>query len=182
MSKDIPVEPTGWVQTTNKPPTAKRADPQPTKPQPQPQQQTTPPAPESVVPTQEPMGEVEPDNPEYALSKGIIKKLATEIAASRKKIRAQKEQQGKGKRKLIIAKSSDDEDELAAAALDIIEDAATTKVPVETQFQCFIEARAPKGRPKKAKTTTTPENIVDLVSTPPPPSPTPVFKEQEPTQ
>ena len=37
---------------------------------------------------------------------------------------------------------------------------------------------AQAGRPKKAKTTTTPENIVDLVSTPPPPSPTKITEEQ----
>ena len=78
------------------------------------------------------MGEVEPDNPEYALSRGIIKKLASEIAAARKKIRTQKEQQGKGKRKLIIAELSNDEEELVATAVNIVEDAAANKVPVET--------------------------------------------------
>ena len=91
------------------------------------------------------MGEVELNNPEYVVSRGIIKKLATEIAAARKKIKAQKEQQGKGKRKLIIAESSDDEEELEAAALDIIEDAVVSKVPVETQFQQFLEAGALEG-------------------------------------
>ena len=35
---------------------------------------------------------------------------------------------------------------------------------------------------KEGKTTMTPENIVDLVSTPPPPSPTLVVEEQEPAQ
>ena len=100
VSEDIPVEPTSRIQITIKPSTAKVANPQ---------QQTTPLALASVAPTQEPMGEVEPDNPEYALSRGIIRKLANEIAAARKKIRAQKEQQGKGKCKLIIADSSDDE-------------------------------------------------------------------------
>ena len=78
------------------------------------------------------MPKVEPDNPEYAVSRGIIKKLASEIAAARKKIKGQEQQQGKGKCKLIITESSDDDDELAAAALDIIEDAAANKVPVET--------------------------------------------------
>ena len=66
-------------------------------------------------------------------------------------------------------------------ALDIIEDAAANKVPVETQFQRFVDAGAQAGRPKKVKTTTTPENIVDLVSTPPPPSPMKITKEQAPT-
>ena len=65
------------------------------------------------------------------MSKGIIKKLAAEIAAARRKIRSQKVQQGKGKCKLVI-ESSDDEEELVAAAVDIVEDAAANKVPVET--------------------------------------------------
>ena len=69
-------------------------------------------------------------------------------------------------------------------AIDIIEDAATNKVPVETQFQRFVEAGALPGRPKKAKIThmSMPENIVDLVSTPPPPSLTKVTEEQVPKQ
>ena len=78
------------------------------------------------------MGEVEPDNPEYAVTKGIIRKLTNEIAATRKKIKGKEQQQGKGKRKIIIVESSDDEEELAAMSLDIIEDATTNKVPVET--------------------------------------------------
>ena len=182
VSEDIPIEPTGRVQIIIKPPAVKRDDPQPTEPQPQPQQKTTLSAPVSVTPTQVPMGEVDPDNPEYALSQGIIKKLAAEIVAARKKIKAQKVQQGKGKHKLIIAESSDDEEELVATALDIIEDAATNKVPVETQFQWFIEAGAPEGRPKKEKTTTTPKNVVDLVLTPPPTSPTQIVEEKASTQ
>ena len=88
VSKDTSIDHTGRVQITIKPLTTKRADPQLTKPQPQPQQQTTPPTLESVVLTQEPMGEVKPNNPEYAVSRGIIKKLANEIVAVRKKIRA----------------------------------------------------------------------------------------------
>ena len=84
--------------------------------------------------------------------------------------------------KLIIAKSSDDDDELAAVALDIIEDATANKVSVETQFQCFVEAGAPEGRPKKEKTTTTPKNVVDLVLTPPPTSPTQIVEEKASTQ
>ena len=60
--EDTPVEPTGWVQITIKPPT--RVDPQPTELQPkeqpskeqqltepQPQQQANPPAPVTVAPT-----------------------------------------------------------------------------------------------------------------------------------
>ena len=81
---------------------------------------------------QVPTGEVEGNDPKYALSKSIIKKLAKEIAITREKIKAQKLQQGRGKRKLILADSSDDEEELAAVAVDIVEDAATNKVLVET--------------------------------------------------
>ena len=137
---------------------------------------------ESLIPTQEPRGETEPENPEYAITKGIIKKLSKEIAATRKKLRTQQQQQGKGKSKIIIAESLDDEEELGAMTIDIIEDAAANKVPVEAQFQRFIEARALPGQPKKAKIThtLTPENIVDLVLTPPPPSLTKVTEEQIP--
>ena len=65
------------------------------------------------------------------MSKSIIKKLAKEIAIARKRIKAQKLQEGKGKCKLILADSSDDEEELAAAAIDVIEDARANKVSVE---------------------------------------------------
>ena len=71
---------------------------------------------------------------------------------------------------------------MAAVALEIIEDAIANKVLVETQFLHFVKAGAPEGWPKKAKTTTTPENVVDLVSTPPPLSPTQIIEEQAPTQ
>ena len=98
------------------------------------------------------------------MSRSVIKKLAKEIAVARRKIKLQKRQQGKGKRNLVLADSTDDDEELAAAALDIVEDARANKVTVETQFQRFIDAGAPEGRPKKAKTHSTPENIVDLVS------------------
>ena len=116
------------------------------------------------------------------MSRSIIKKLAKEIAVARRKIKLQKRQQGKGKRKLVLADSTDDEEELAASALDIVEDARANKVTVETQFQRFIDAGAPEGPPKKAKTQSTPEHIVDLVSTPPPPSPTTIVEEQAPGQ
>ena len=118
--------PTSRVHITVKPLIAKVVDPQLTEqqqPTVQPQQQTTPPAPATVDPTQVSIGEVEGDDPEYALSRSIIKKLAKEIAVARKIIKAQKLKQGKGKRKLILADSSDDEEELAAAAVDIVEDA-----------------------------------------------------------
>ena len=105
--------------------------------------------------------------------------MSKEIAAARKKLKTQQQQQGKCKRNLILADSSEDEEELATTALDIIEDAATNKVPIETQFHRFVEAGALPGRPKKAKTThtTTPKNVIDLVSTSPPPSPTKLTEE-----
>ena len=80
------------------------------------------------------MGETEPENPEYAVTKGIIRKLLKEIAAARKKLKTQQQQQGKGKCKLILADSLEYEEELAATTLNIIEDAAANKVLVETQF------------------------------------------------
>ena len=76
----------------------------------------------------------------------------------------------------------DDEEELEAAAIDIVEDARANKVSVEVQFQRYLEAGAPEGRPKKAKTQTTSKNVVDLVLTPPPPSPLPVIEEQAPAE
>ena len=181
MSEDTPAETTSRVHITVKPLTAKVVDPQPIEQQQpivQPQQQTNTPAPAIVDPIQILTGEVEDADPKYALSKSIIKKLAKEIAVTRKRIKAQKLQQGKGKRKLLLADSSDDEEELVAAAVDVVEDAAANKVSVETQFQRYLDAGAPEGRPKKEKATPTPKNVVDLVSTPPPPSPTPVVEEQ----
>ena len=76
MSEDAPTVPTSRVHIIVKPPTAKVVDPQPTEQQQpivQPQQQTTPPAPATVDPVQIPTGEVEDVDPEYALSKSIIK-------------------------------------------------------------------------------------------------------------
>ena len=58
--------------------------------------------------------------------------MSKEIAAARKKLKTQQQQQGKGKCKLIPATSSKDKEELAAMTLDIIEYAATNKVPIET--------------------------------------------------
>ena len=98
--------PTSRVHITVKPSTAKVVDPQPTaqqQPTIPPQPQTTPPAPATVDPTQVQIGEVEGNDPEYVLSKSIIKKLAKEISVARKNIKAQKLQQGRGKHKIILA-------------------------------------------------------------------------------
>ena len=95
VSEDSLTVPTSRVHITVKPPTVKVVDPRPTEqqqPTVEPQQQTTPPAPAIIDPTQEPTGEVEVDDPEYALSRSIIKKLAKEIAVARKKIKTQKQQ------------------------------------------------------------------------------------------
>ena len=132
-----------------------------------------------MIPTNTPREEIEVENPEYVVTKEIITKLSKEIVATRKRKRTQQQPQGKGKCKLIIPESSDDDEELAATALDIIEYATANKVPVETQFQKFVEARAQQGRPKKVNIThtSTPENVINLVSTPSPPSPIKITKE-----
>ena len=64
----------------------------------------------------------------------------------------------------------------------MIEYATTNKISVETQFKRFVDAGAKQGRSKKVKnaTTSVDENIVDLVSTPPPPSPTQITQEDTP--
>ena len=66
--------------------------------------------------------------------------------------------------------------------VDIIEDAAARKISVEAQFQKFVEAGAQQGRPKKVKiaNTSTAENVVNLVFTPPTPSPTQIMQEAIP--
>ena len=137
MSEDAPTVTTSRVHITVKPSTAQVVVPQPPEQQ-QPTiqthptvQQTTPPALALVKPIQEQTGEVEEDDPEYSLSKRNIKKLAKEIAVSRKRLKTKKQQTGRGKCKLILD-SSDDEEELAAAAVNIVEDARANKVSVET--------------------------------------------------
>ena len=115
--------------------------------------------------------DIELDNPEYAMTKENLKKITKEIAASRKMKEIQ--EKGKGKRRLLLSEL-EDEEELLDATADIIEDATTNKVLVETQFKRFVDAGSKQGRLKKVKTTTisVDENIVDLVSTPLPPYPT----------
>ena len=121
------------------------------------------------------MGDIESDNIEYDITKEKVKNLAKEIAVVRKKAT---ETKGKGKRNLILSES-EDEEELLATVVDIIEDTVANKVLVKTQFKIFVKVRALQGWPKKVKSTntSTAENIVDLVSTPPPPSPTQITQE-----
>ena len=71
VSEDTSTVPTSRVHITVKPLTVKVFNPQLTEqqqPTVQPQQQTTPPASATIDPTQEPTGEVEVDDQEYALS------------------------------------------------------------------------------------------------------------------
>ena len=82
--------------------------------------------------------DIESDNPEYAITKDKIRKLAREIAATRKK---ETQEKGKGKRKLILSEL-EDEDELVATAIDIIEDVVVRKFLVESQFKCFVKSGA----------------------------------------
>ena len=116
------------------------------------------------------MGDIDFNNPEYEITKEKIKKIAKEIVAVRKKAT---ETKGKGKHKMILS-DSEDEEETLATMVDIIEYAVANKVPVEAQFKKFVESGARQGQPKKEKSThtSTDENVVDLVSTPPPPSST----------
>ena len=113
------------------------------------------------------------------MKKENLRKIAKEITASRKRKAIQ--EKGKGKRKLILSES-EDEEELLATIVDIIEYAAVNKITVETQFKRFVDAGVKQGRPKKVKTTnpSVDENIVDLVSTPPLPSPTQITQEDIP--
>ena len=132
--------------------------------------------------TQDQGGEIDTENPEYVVTKENICKLSKEIVTSRKIKRTQEQEQGKGKRKLIIADSSKDKEELVTMACDIIEYVVANKFLVETQFQRFVEVEAQQGRSKKAKSinTSTAENVFDLISTPPPLSPTKITQEAIP--
>ena len=65
--KETPVEHTSRIQIIIKPPTAQRAEPQTEETQAE--QQVITPTAESLIPTQEPRGETEPEKPEYAIKK-----------------------------------------------------------------------------------------------------------------
>ena len=175
MSEETPAEDIGRLQITIKPLTAQREETYT-------EQQVTNLVEESIISTQDRGGEIDTKKPEYAITKEKIRKLSKEIAASRKRKRIQEQEQGKGKRNLIIAESLENEDELAAMAVDIIEDIVANKIPMEAQFQKFVEAGTQQGRSKKVKSTntSTAENVVDLVSTPPSLSPTQITQEEIP--
>ena len=51
----------------------------------------------------------------------------------------------------MILSDLEDEEELLATTIDSIEDVVANKVPVETQFQKFVEEGARQGWPKKGK-------------------------------
>ena len=96
VSEETPVEGTGRLQIIIKPSTTQREETHV-------EQQVTNPAEENLIPTQDPRGEIETKNLEYAATKENITKLLKEIESSRKRKRTQQQQQGKGKHKLIIA-------------------------------------------------------------------------------
>ena len=77
MSEETPTEDTGRLQIIIKPPTTQREEKQK-------KQQVTNPAKESLISTQDQGGEIDTENPEYAVTKENIHKLLKEIAASRK--------------------------------------------------------------------------------------------------
>ena len=113
------------------------------------------------------------------MRKENLRKITKEVAASRKRKEIQEKR--KGKHKLILSEL-EDEEKILVTIIDIIEDVIANKVSVETQFKRFVNAGAKQGTPKKVKiaTTSVDENIVDLVSTPPPPSPTQITQEDSP--
>ena len=105
------------------------------------------------------------------MTKENLKRIANEISTSRKKKGSQ--DQGKGKRKLILSEDSKAKEELLATAADILEDARKNKVSVETQFKQFVKSRAKQGRLKKVRTATPPTvDSIDLTPDSPRPSPT----------
>ena len=86
------------------------------------------------------------------MTKENLKRIAHEISTSSKKKGSQ--EQGKGKRKLILPEESKDEEELLAIGAEILEDVALNKVSIETQFNQFIELGLKQGRPKKVRVVT----------------------------
>ena len=98
MSEETPAEGTGRLQIIIKPPIVQREETQT-------QQLVNNLGEEILVSTEDPGGEIDTENPKYAITKESICKLSKEIAASRKRKRTQDQEQGKGKCKLIIAES-----------------------------------------------------------------------------
>ena len=100
------------------------------------QQAVTPTEQNIIVPTHQQEGgeeqieeDIESDNPEYAMTKENLRKIANEIATSRKKKAIQ--EKGKGKRILLLS-DLEDEEELLATTVNILEDATKNKFLVET--------------------------------------------------
>ena len=125
VSEETPAKDTGQLKIIIIPPTLQREETQA-------QQLVTILVEESLVLTEYQGGEIDTENPEYAVIKQNICKLSKEIAASRKRKITQEQEQGKGKRKIIIVESSKDKEELAAMACAIIKDATANKVLVKT--------------------------------------------------
>ena len=93
---------------------------------------------EILVSNEDQGGEIDTENPEYAVTKENIRKLSKEIAASRKRKRTQEQEQGKGKHKIIIIESLEYEKELLPMAFDIIEYVRENK---ETKFYWKASSR-----------------------------------------
>ena len=82
VSEETPVEGNSRLQIIIKPPTAQREETHT-------EQQVTNLAEEILIPNQDPRGEIETKNPEFALTKDNITRLSKEIATSRKRKKTQ---------------------------------------------------------------------------------------------
>ena len=85
VSEETPTEGTGRLQIVIRPPTRQREETQA-------QQLVTNPAKESLISTVDQEGEIDIENPEYAITKENICKLSKEIVASRKRKRTQEQE------------------------------------------------------------------------------------------
>ena len=132
---------------------------------------------DAMVPTQQHQEEeTETEKPKYQLTKKNIRQIAVEISKSNKSLESTTK--GKGKHNIILQEISEDEDELNARVADILIDAAKNKVSIEEQFKRFVEEEERQSKAKKVKITKPPAiEPIDLVSTPPPPSPTQIIQE-----
>ena len=127
MSDDISAEDTNRLHLTIIPPMTQRGN-TPTE------HHVAKPGEKNISPVHQQEGgegleeDIEFDNPEYAITKDKIRKLAREIAAARKK---ETQEKGKGKCNLILLEL-EEEDELVATTFYIIEYVVTNKFLVET--------------------------------------------------
>ena len=105
------------------------------------------------------------------MTKENLRKIAKEISTSRRNKGTQGK--GKGKHKLILSEESKYEEELFSTIANILEDVATNKVSVETQFKQFVKLGEKQGRLKKVRIATPPTiDSIDLTPDSPRPSST----------